>query len=134
MFGLKRKKNLPTPLLSSIAKKVVYSMSEDDNEIKKGFVSRLPRLPFGSKPNDWIDVEYLNKIPLRERMYWPWLDFNKIFADEIREASKPVIPTSDNKFVQIGIKANEPVSVIETALEFKKNNELQLSQKVRDDD
>ena len=117
MFGIKRKKKV-SPILSSIAEKVVYSMSEIDDVKIKRRISKLPRLRFGES-NTQVPQEWLLRLNIRDRPYWPWLDFNKIFADkifadEIREASKPEIPTSQNKFVQIGIKANEPVSVIET--------------------
>ncbi len=60
----------------------------------------------------------LNQLPQHWRMRWQRLDLDKIFFTE----SEPKEPTSNNEFVNIGIRSNTPVDVRE--LSTKRENKI----------
>ena len=68
--------------------KIAYSMSDPDDFHKYHRVSNYPRLPRGQR-NTSITQDQLNQLPQREKVHWPILDLECIFAEEILEPELP---------------------------------------------
>jgi len=95
MFGfLRRKKKKENPLFKQIAEKIVYSMSDIDDEPNFRRQTNIPLLPRGQF-NHSIDHELLKHLPKKWQYKWNRLDLDKIFneiEEDVVEPEKPVMP------------------------------------------